>query len=131
MTKMAKCGIHKYSFCTHKHDAPECENCLLIHRRPNLYIWINGKKHKRCPHCNQYKPLSEFKTNSNGNISWCINCHREYARDRYKMDNKDFMVAHRVGEKKVHVKFNSTHLLIKFIRECIENGEKLIEIKRI
>ena len=41
------------------------------------------------------------------------------------------MIAHRVGEKKVHVKFDSVPKALKFIRECIDNNERLIEIKRI
>ena len=131
MTKMAKCGMHKYSFCTHKHDAPECENCLLIHRRPNLYKWIKGVKYKRCPHCNEYKPLSEFKVNSKGNRSWCYVCQKDYARKRGKNNNKSFMVTHRINERKVHVKFDSVSKMIKFVRNCIQNNERLIEIKRI
>ena len=79
---MAKCGLQKYSFCTHKHDAPMCANCLLVQRRTNLYKWINGHKYKKCPHCGEYKALSEFKENSNGNKSWCHDCHLEYARQR-------------------------------------------------
>ena len=128
---LAKCNIYKYSFCTHKHDAPECKNCLLISRRDNLYKWINGKKYKRCPHCEEYKPLSEFKPNSQGNISWCNDCKKQYAKDVYHKDHKHFMLAHKVNGKKVHVKFDSTYNLLSFIRKCLDNGETTIEIKRI
>ena len=82
MSKMAKCGMYKYSFCTHKHDAIECATCLLVQRRTNLYKWIDGKKYKKCPHCGKYKPMTEFKANTNGNKSWCHDCHLEYARKR-------------------------------------------------
>lgn len=130
-TKLAKCEKYKYSFCTHKHDAPECKNCVLVIRRDNMYKWINGHKYKRCPHCGEYKLLSEFRTNSQGNKSWCYECHKTYAREKYYGDSKSFMIAHRVGEKKVHVKFDSVPKALKFIRECIDNNERLIEIKRI
>lgn len=50
---------------------------------------------------------------------------------KYYGDSKSFMIAHRVGEKKVHIKFDSVPKALKFIRECIDNNECLIEIKRI
>ena len=131
MSKMAKCEKYKYSFCTHKHDAPECTNCVLVIRRENMYKWINGQKYKRCPHCTEYKPLSEFKTNARGDKSWCTTCHRAYAREKYYNDGKSFMISHRVGEKKVHVKFDSVPKMIKFVRNCVHNNERFIEIKRI
>lgn len=131
MSKMAKCEKYKYSFCTHKHDAPECTNCVLVIRREKLYKWINGQKYKRCPHCSEYKPLSEFKVNARGDKSWCTTCHRAYAREKYYSDGKSFMISHRVGEKKVHVKFDSVPKMIKFVRNCVKNDERFIEIKRI
>lgn len=131
MTKMAKCGLYKYSFCTHKYDAPECKNCVLIKRHGKLYKFINGQKYKKCPHCEEYKPLNEFKTNANGCKSWCIECHREYARERHYKNNKSFIVTHRVDKLKTYVTFESVSKMIKFVRECINNEERLIEIKRI
>lgn len=131
MTKMAKCGIYKYSFCTHKYDAPECEKCVLINRHGKVYKFINGQKYKKCPHCNEYKPLSEFKPNSQGHVSWCNSCKREYCRNRARGDIKSFMVSHRVEEKKIHINIKSITELIKFVRKCINNNERLIEIKRI
>lgn len=128
---MAKCEKYKYSFCTHKHDAPECTNCVLVIRREKLYKWINGQKYKRCPHCCEYKPLSEFKVNARGDKSWCTKCHKAYAREKYYSDGKSFMISHRVGEKKVHVKFDSVPKMIKFVRNCVKNDERFIEIKRI
>jgi hypothetical protein len=130
-TKMAKCNIYKYSFCTHKHDAPECKNCVLIKRREHLYKFINGRKYKKCPHCEEYKPINEFKTNSKGHKSWCNDCHKEYSRERYRSDNKSFIVAHRIDEHKKHMKFDSVAEMIKFIRKCIDLNVRLIEIKRI
>ena len=131
MTTMAKCGIYKYSFCTHKHDAPECKKCTLINRRDGLYKWVNGKKYKRCPHCEQYKLMNEFKPNSQGNISWCNDCKRQYSKDVYHKDHKHFMLAHKVDNKKVYIKFDSTFNLLKFVRKRLEEGETSIEIKRI
>ena len=88
---MAKCGLYKYSFCTHKHDTVECANCLLVKRHGKMYKFIEGKKYKKCPHCGEYKPLNEFKTNSQSDISWCYECQktnaREYAR-RKKLAEK-------------------------------------------
>ena len=131
MSELAKCGLYKYSFCTHKHDAPECLNCLLVKRHGKVYKYIDGQKYKKCPHCDEYKLLSEFKTNSNGHRSWCYECHKTYQREYKHFDGKTFMVSHRINEKKVHIKLDSVSKLIKFIRKCIENNERLIEIKRI
>lgn len=78
MSTMAKCGMYKYSFCTHKHDAVECKNCLLVKRHGKMYKIVDGQRVKKCPHCGGYKPLTEFRTNSNGNIAWCITCQNEY-----------------------------------------------------
>lgn len=128
---MAKCGLYKYSFCTHKHDACECSSCLLVNRHGKMYKFIEGKKHKKCPHCGEYKPLTEFRTNSQGNKSWCYECHKTYARERHRLNKKQFMVGHRVDEKKIHESVNSVVELIKFVRKCINNNERLIEIKRI
>ena len=129
--KKAKCGKYKYSFCTHKHDAPECEDCILIKRHGKMYKYINGQKYKKCPQCEEYKPLSEFKINSQGNRSWCNDCHRQYAQKRYHTNNKSFMVSHRVDLKKIHVKIDSTSKLIKYVRKRIDNNTRLIEIKQI
>lgn len=85
---MAKCGLYKYSFCTHKHDAIECANCLLIKRHGKIYKYINGVKYKKCPHCSEYKPLNEYHTNSNGHKSWCIVCSNAYSREYAKSKNK-------------------------------------------
>ena len=74
---------------------------------------------------------SEFKPNSQGNISWCNDCKKQYAKDVYHKDHKHFMLAHKINGKKVHVKFDSTYNLLSFIRKCLDNGETTIEIKRI
>lgn len=78
---MAKCGLYKYSFCTHKHDACECSSCLLVNRHGKMYKYINGVKYKKCPHCGEYKPLSEYHANSNGYKSWCISCGNAYSKE--------------------------------------------------
>lgn len=129
--KMAKCNKYKYSFCTHKHDAPECEDCILIKRHGKMYKYINGQRYKKCPQCNEYKPLSAFKTNSQGNRSWCYDCHKKYARERHYTNDKSFMVSHRIDMKKTHIKIDSVPKLIKYIRKCIDNDTRLIEIKQI
>ena len=131
MTKMAKCGLQKYSFCTHKHDLPMCETCVLIKRHGKMYKYIQGKKLKKCPRCGEYKPMSEFRPNSNGYISWCYDCHKDNARERKRTDRKQFLVSHRIDERKVHIEIDSVVALIKFVRECVNNNERLIEIKRI
>lgn len=99
MSKMAKCGMYKYSFCTHKHDACECSSCLLVNRHGKMYKYINGVKYKKCPHCGEYKPLSEYHTNSNGHKSWCISCSNAYAREyakAKKQENKPIVRIHEV-----------------------------------
>lgn len=89
MSKMAKCGLYKYSFCTHKHDAVECSSCLLVNRHGKMYKYINGVKYKKCPHCDEYKPLNEYHTNSNGHKSWCISCSNAYAREYAKAKKQE------------------------------------------
>lgn len=86
---MAKCGMYKYSFCTHKHDACECSSCLLVNRHGKMYKYINGVKYKKCPHCGEYKPLSEYHTNTNGHKSWCISCSNAYAREYAKAKKQE------------------------------------------
>lgn len=86
---MAKCGLYKYSFCTHKHDACECSSCLLVNRHGKMYKYINGVKYKKCPHCGEYKPLSEYHTNTNGHKSWCISCSNAYAREYAKAKKQE------------------------------------------
>lgn len=89
MSKMAKCGMYKYSFCTHKHDAVECASCLLVNRHGKMYKYINGVKYKKCPHCGEYKPLSEYHTNSNGHKSWCISCSNAYSKEYAKAKKQE------------------------------------------
>lgn len=86
---MAKCGLYKYSFCTHKHDAVECASCLLVNRHGKMYKYINGVKYKKCPHCGEYKQLSEYHTNTNGHKSWCITCSNAYAREYAKAKKQE------------------------------------------
>lgn len=87
--KMAKCGMYKYSFCTHKHDACECSSCLLVNRHGKMYKFIEGIKYKKCPHCGEYKPLSEYHTNSNGHKSWCISCSNTYSKEYAKIKKQE------------------------------------------
>lgn len=86
---MAKCGLYKYSFCTHKHDAVECASCLLVNRHGKMYKYINGVKYKKCPHCGEYKQLSEYHTNTNGHKSWCISCSNVYSREYAKAKKQE------------------------------------------
>lgn len=130
--KKAKCGIHGLSFCNTRHDAPQCDNCILVKRRPHIYKFVNGHKLKRCPHCGEYKMLHEFKKNSNGHISWCYTCHKEYARNRQQLVKKSFMIGHKVDNKKVFVKVDSAVKMIKLVREyLVNNNETIVEIKRL
>ena len=88
-SKLAKCGLYKYSFCTHKHDAVECASCLLVNRHGKMYKYINGVKYKKCPHCGEYKPLSEYHTNSNGHKSWCVSCSNAYSKEYAKAKKQE------------------------------------------
>ena len=89
MSKMAKCGLYKYSFCTHKHDAVECTSCLLVNRHGKMYKYINGVKYKKCPHCGEYKPLNEYHTNSIGYKSWCISCSNAYSKEYARIKKQE------------------------------------------
>ena len=92
-SKLAKCGIHGLSFCNHKHDAPQCDNCTLVKRRDHMYKFVNGHKLKRCPKCGEYKMLHEFKKNSEGYRSWCYTCHKEAARERHHTIKQPFILS--------------------------------------
>lgn len=132
MSKLAKCGIHTLSFCNTKHDSPQCESCILVKHRDKLYIYKNGYKLKRCPHCGEYKMLNEFKTNSQGNRSWCNNCHREYALLRYRTNRSTFMVGYKTSHKKEFIQIKSLTKTMKFVRQHLsDNMNSYIEIKRI
>ena len=54
-----------------------------------MYKYINGVKYKKCPHCGEYKPLSEYHTNTNGHKSWCIACSNAYAREYAKAKKQE------------------------------------------
>lgn len=98
MSKMAKCGLYKYSFCTHKHDAVECSSCLLVNRHGKMYKFVNGVKYKKCPHCGEYKPLNEYNTNTNGHKSWCITCSKAYAKEYAKAKKQENKPIARITE---------------------------------
>lgn len=130
--KLAKCGIHGLSFCNTKHDAPQCTNCILVRHRDHLYKYANGYKLKRCPHCEEYKMLNEFKPNSKGHRSWCNNCQKQYALARYQTNNKSFMIGYKEDNKKKFMRFDSSSKMIKFIKQhLIDNNNTYVEIKRI
>ena len=132
MKKLAKCGIHGLSFCNTKHDAPQCESCILVKHREKTYIFKNGHKLKYCPHCGEYKQLNEFKKNSQGYLCWCNSCRKEYARNRYQLVEKSFMITHKVNNKKEFVRTNNAVTMIKLVREyLVNNNESIIEIKRL
>lgn len=129
--RMAKCEKYKYSFCTHKHDAPECKKCVLVQRHGQMYKIINGEKHKKCPQCGEYKPMSDFRVNANGNISWCIECTRQYNKERKYYDDKSFLITHRKGLKVIRITVDSTSILMRYVKQCIDEGTKMIEIKQV
>lgn len=132
MSKLAKCSIHSLSFCNTKHDASQCESCILVKHRDKLYIYNNGYKLKRCPHCGEYKMLNEFKTNTNGYRSWCNECHKTYARKRYLTNNHTFMIGYKTSHKKEFMQFNSLAKTMKFVRQHLsDNMNSYVEIKRI
>lgn len=130
--KMAKCGLYKYSFCTHKHDATECANCLLIKRHGKMYKFINGIKYKKCPHCGEYKRLDEFKKNSQGYLCWCYDCHKTYARKRHQLIKKTFMIGHKINGKMSYTQVDSAVKMIKYIRQHMVNDNvSAVTIQRI
>ena len=52
---------------------------------------IREKMMKRCRHCGQQKPASEFRRNSrcrDGLSSWCSECHRQAVRD-WRLRNRE------------------------------------------
>lgn len=129
--KKAKCGIHSLSFCNTKHDAPQCESCILV-KHVKRYIFIDGYKLKRCPKCGEYKHLDEFKKNSQGYTSWCYDCHKEYARNRHHLINKSFMIGHKVDGKKEFIRVDSSIKMLKLVRKyLVNNDETIVEIKRL
>lgn len=131
--KKAKCGIHSLSFCNNKHDAPQCEDCILVKHNNHLYKYINGKKYKYCPHCKQYYPMDMFYKNSQGHISWCINCKKEYAASYHRKNKKSFMIGYKDNNgMRKFIKVDSAGKMIKLVREhMINNNESVLEIKRL
>ena len=132
MPKLAKCGIHSLSFCNTKHDAQQCDNCILVKHRDKLYKYQNGYKLKRCPHCGEYKMLNEFKINSKGNRSWCYSCAKKYAQLRYQNESQVFIVGYKKGHKKEYTEIKSLTKTFAFAKEIIKNNvNAYVEIKRI
>lgn len=131
--KLAKCGIHGLSFCNNKHDAPQCDECILVHHHKEpLYKFIKGVRYKQCPRCKEYKPLNEeyYKVKAQRYPSWCINCMREHHYDYHKKNNKTFMIGHKVNGKISYLQVDSLSKLIKHVRQYVETST-IIEIKRI
>ena len=135
-SKLAKCGLYKYSFCTHKHDAVECASCLLVNRHGKMYKYINGVKYKKCPHCGEYKPLSEYHTNTNGHKSWCITCSNTYSREyakAKKQENKPIVKIHEVHNNVFcKSKWYSTKELKEWYKKLLnddESGKRYIVTK--
>lgn len=135
MCKMAKCGLYKYSFCTHKHNATECTSCLLVNRHGKMYKFINGTKYKKCPHCGEYKPLNEYHTNSNGHKSWCIPCSNAYAREyakAKKQENTPIVKIHEVHDNVFcQSKLYNTKELKEWYKQLLndESGKRYIITK--
>lgn len=130
--KKAKCGIHSLSFCNTKHDAPQCEECMLVKHRDKKYIFKNGYKLKRCPHCGEYKRLDEFKKNSQGYLCWCYDCHKSYARDRHRIIKKTFMIGHKVNGIMSYTQVDNAVKMIKYIRQHMVNDNvSAVTIQRI
>ena len=130
--KLAKCGIHSKSFCDTKHDAPQCTNCILVKHYGKRYIFKNGYKLKRCPHCGEYKQLHEFYLTNGRYYSWCKKCGNEYNKANSKKNRKHYMICYKKDNKKQFIQVDSPAKMLKFIREHIvlSNGT-FIEIKRI
>ena len=132
---MAKCGLYKYSFCTHKHDAVECASCLLVNRHGKMYRFVNGVKYKKCPHCVEYKPLNEYHTNSNGHKSWCISCSNAYSKEyakAKKQENKPIVRIHEVHNNVFcQSKLYSTKELKEWYKKLLddESGKRYIITK--
>lgn len=134
MVKLAKCGIHSLSFCRTKHDSPQCESCIFVKRRAP-YKWVNGYKLKKCPHCEQYKRLDEFKLRSDGTgrkyRSWCKSCMNDYCRKYSANSRKHYMIGHKENGIKTFIHVDSPTKMLRLIRKyIIEGNETLIEIKR-
>ena len=128
MKKLAKCGIHGLSFCNHKHDAPQCDNCTLVKRRDHMYKFVNGHKLKRCPKCGEYKMLHEFKVNSNGHRSWCYKCHKTYSRERHHVIKQPFILSTNNNVQSI----DNAVTLIKEIRKLlIDNKCTVITIQKV
>lgn len=129
---MAKCGIHSKCFCDTKHDAPQCDDCILVKHRSKLYIFKNGYKLKKCPRCGEYKRLDEFYLTHGRWYSWCKTCGNNYAKEYTKNSRKHYIIGHKENGKKVFVQTNSPTEMIKHVRKYIVEGNEItIEIKRI
>lgn len=129
--KKAKCNTHSLSFCNNKHDAPQCESCILV-KHVKRYIFVDGYKLKRCPKCEKYKHLNEFKKNSQGYTSWCYDCHKTYARERHQLIKKTFMIGHKINGKMSYTQVDSAVKMIKYIRQHMVNDNvSNIVIQRI
>lgn len=81
---IAKCGKYSGAHCLrHWRDCEDCLKCTLIKRQTqSLYKMINGVKHKKCPRCSQYLPITSFSMikDDNGRLysSWCKECYKDY-----------------------------------------------------
>lgn len=131
--KKAKCNIHSLSFCNNKHDAPQCAECILVKHRGKKYVYKDGQKYKYCPHCEQYKPLTEYNANNKGHYSWCKECQREYSRIYKSTDKKSFMIGYKNNDgARKYIKVNTAPKMIKLVREhMVTNNESSLEIKRL
>ena len=78
--KLAKCGNRSLADCQKRFNKyPECKTCTLVHHHfIPIYIYINGIKYKRCPHCKQYYKIDMFAKNNGKHkrlcSSWCKKC---------------------------------------------------------
>lgn len=88
--KLAKCGNHSLADCQKRFNKyTECKTCTLVHHRfIPIYIYINGVKYKRCPHCKQYYKLDMFAKNNGKHkrlcSSWCKKCINQYNINAYE-----------------------------------------------
>lgn len=133
MAKLAKCNIHSLSFCNNKHDAPQCDNCILVKHRPKKRIIRDGVELIHCSRCNQYKPANHFRPDSNGYVSWCIDCKHEYGKAYYRLNAQSFIIGYKNknGVRKF-VKVDSAAKMIRRVRlHLIENNELYLEIKKL
>lgn len=127
---LAKCNIHPEWFCKNKHDAPQCDNCVLVkHRKEPLYKWENGYKLKRCPKCGQYKLLTEYRLVSDRSgrkyRSWCKDCQKSYHHEHSSKEEQGLFYIQSVDNSYIDIQPMNIKELIQFIKTTVIKNKKL------